>query len=495
MAKWINECDATHSACTISIGAGVPTRLIELSLGADRQPHLRLQDTNPSQCYRYVALSHCWSLSNPLKTTRENLSQHRQRIPFESSSAVFRDAVELTWHLGLDYIWIDSLCIIQDDAADWEAESARMGVVYNNAFVVVASHGHDFGFLRTSLKPLQDPWRPEDPPVFCRPMVDHANIFVPPEREGSWFTRGWCMQERLLARRILHLGGADDEVWFECNTELKCECERVEESRFGGMATLKELRTSLLPAAGSQASLSVHRDELWKYYIKVCEDYSARDLTFPTDTMPAVSSHMSELAPYLGKYYAGLWEYNLLLALQWEAWDTRTCFRHPQYVAPSFSWASRSGAVIWYADPSTLPTRDTHDFAEVVDISTTLVGLDPFGRVSAGYLSLNGLVIRMKVKSTEMVGPDGRVELDTEGVGECYATLDSQQDVEELEVGEIVTCFDLMRDREDNGNGKFVSGLILLPSARQNGYYHRIGFSTMLLEHFYGAKIELIVIV
>jgi hypothetical protein len=101
----------------------------------------------------------------------------------------------------------------------------------------------------------------------------------------------------------------------------------------------------------------------------------------------------------------------------------------------------------------------------------------------------------MKVKSTEMVGPDGRIELDTEGVGECFATLDSQQDVDELKVGEIVTCFDLMRDREDNGNGRFVSGLILLPSARQNGCYRRIGFSTMLFEHFNGAKTELVVII
>lgn len=494
---WVNNCKDNHISCNYERTPGNPTRLIKISQSEDEPYyHLQLHETDSSRSYRYIALSHCWTYSKPLKTTHENLVQHEESIPYDLVSPVFDNAFHMTWCCGVDYIWIDSLCIIQNDAAEWEKESSRMGAVYSNALVVFASHGYDFGLRRDALKSLEDPWREDDPPVFCRPLTDHKNFFLPPKRTDSWFSRGWCMQERLLARRILHFGGRNDEMWFECNSTIECECGRSDESREKRHnLTLKELRASLLYSIDANQSAELDPDEVWKYYIRFCEAYSAGHLTFATDSIPAMSSLMNELAPYLGDYFAGLWQHNLLLSLQWEVSDTRESKRYPEYVAPSFSWASQSGGVIWYTHPYSISNDATHSFAEVLEVFCTLSGQDKFGRVSAGQLTLRGAVSRLTVKSNEMHEPDGKIELETGGIGECFVAMDSLQDVEELEAGDALTCLDIMRDREPNDRGRFASGLVLLPSKLKSGCYRRVGFATMLAEHFEKAEVEVISIV
>ena len=242
-----------------------------------------------------------------------------------------------------------------------------MGAVYGNAMVVIAAHGYNFGFLRETLIELDDPWRPDDPPVFCRLRTDHRNFFITPTKTDSWFARGWCMQERLLARRILHFGGPSDEIWFECNSELNCECERANESRdVLHQQTLKELRASLLPTMSSMTDSAVDRDKIWRYYIRICEDYTARSLTFPKDALPAVSSLMSELAPSLGNYYAGIWQYNVLTHFAVGRHRTpENAFVHKNTLHRRFRGRPRSGAVIWYLGSDNIPTEETHTFCGV----------------------------------------------------------------------------------------------------------------------------------
>ncbi len=148
--------------------------------------------------------------------------------------------------------------------------------------------------------------------------------------------------------------------------------------------------------------------ELWQFYIDTCEDYTARGLTYASDTLPAVSSIMSTMSLGLGEYYAGTWEYGLLISLQWEAMNTKDCVRHENYVAPSWSWASRSGAVMWYMQeikPSI--AGEAHDFATIVDVSCTLATADPYGKISASHLTLEGFTTTMSIESMEMLEPDG----------------------------------------------------------------------------------------
>ncbi|KAL8660125.1 MAG: hypothetical protein Q9202_006781 [Teloschistes flavicans] len=358
-----------------------------------------------------------------------------QILDWMNECEAIREAVILTLALGLEYIWIDSLCIIQKDDLDWENELPRMSNIYGNAAVVFAVHGPDLGFHRAPVLPIQDIGTPDDNPVYCRQKIDHRSMFCAPTEAESWFGRAWCMQERIFARRILHFGGFCEELYFECNTEVSCECSRVNKTR---TVTEEEGRTLKAQVTSATALIkdqpeSIHiSHQLWRLYITCCEDYSSRGVTFATDTLPAVSALMSSLAPYFGNYYAGLWQSHLLLCLQWEALYTSECSRHEKFVAPSFSWASRSGAVTWYMDLSKMPTEDTHDFAAVVDVACTVKGKDPFGGVSAGYVTLRGALTEMSIASKDLFGPDDRMKMTKEGAKECYVTLDSREDIQEV---------------------------------------------------------------
>jgi hypothetical protein len=91
----------------------------------------------------YVALSHCWGTlgKHPLRTTTDNLQEHISGISWSTLPKTFQDALKITRELGIDYIWIDSLCIVQDSEEDWRQESREMGLIYERARVTIAAAG------------------------------------------------------------------------------------------------------------------------------------------------------------------------------------------------------------------------------------------------------------------------------------------------------------------------------------------------------------------
>lgn len=141
--------------------------------------------------------------------------------------------------------------------------------------------------------------------------------------------------------------------------------------------------------------------------------------------------------------------------------------------------------MIWYSSD----TAKMQDFATIVDVCCHLTGKDPFGRVLDGYIKIRGYTTQMTIETKVMLAPDGRLKMTREGVKDCYGTLDSVQDIEDIQLGILVTCLDIMRD------SKYASGLVLVPVNDQSGRYHRIGFSTMLVEHFEDSALAEITIV
>lgn len=425
--------------------------------------------------------------------------QHVTAVPWDQLSTAFRETIVLTLALDFAHVWIDSLCIIQDDFRDWEYEAPKMGMIYRNASIVFSAHSSELYLQKVPLISLLDLNRMECPPVFCRQKMNHRLFYIEPIDNESWFGRAWCMQEQILARRILHLGNMWEETILECNTCIKCECSRITDEigpKHPNRVTLKTDFSISMEDAENNASLTAARHTVWKQYIDICENYTARGLTVSSDTLPAVSSLMNTLAPYLGDCYAGIWDHNILLNLQWEIVDTGRSFRHENYVAPSFSWASRSGAVIWYLTMDNIPTAQSHEFATILSNSCTLAGQDPFGKVSGGSIKLRGHVTQMKMDSRVMYSPDGSLKMAKEETDCVFCTLDAMQDVENLQVPITVTCLDIMRDKVVGREGKkYVSGLVLLPVTQLAGHYRRIGISTMLEEHFKNSPIQEITIV
>jgi hypothetical protein len=140
--KWLHDCDRMHVGCSVDDPPMLPTRVIDVGIASSGSPKPYLLCSDGLEG-RYVALSHCWGIpcvSNPsFKTETHNYALMQAGIALESMPPLFRDAVFTTWKLGIRYLWIDSTCIIQDSKDDWEAESAKMGSIYRNAYVTLVA--------------------------------------------------------------------------------------------------------------------------------------------------------------------------------------------------------------------------------------------------------------------------------------------------------------------------------------------------------------------
>ena len=137
LAKWwIKTCQDSHSACSRDVG-NLPYRVIDIG-EVDGPQKLRLVESLAEK-EPYIALSYCWGDSVPLTTTFQNLNERKREILFQEMPKTFRDAVTITRGLGIRYLWIDALCIVQDRFEDWETHSTQMSVIYANAAVTIAA--------------------------------------------------------------------------------------------------------------------------------------------------------------------------------------------------------------------------------------------------------------------------------------------------------------------------------------------------------------------
>lgn len=214
---WINECKSSHQYCKTPSHQTLPTRL------TDVQPlNPRLVST-AGQTGTYATLSYCWALSpsNPFasmySTMLATLSSRMSGMPFADMPKTFQDAILVTRALGLKYLWIDALFIIQDSPADVAHEIGTMHAVYGNCEISIcatSSTSTKSGFLspRQDVQPLVTvPFIPSeggeageygfyDTATFPA-RNDWQNV-----EEAEWNTRAWMFQERILPPRVLHFG-------------------------------------------------------------------------------------------------------------------------------------------------------------------------------------------------------------------------------------------------------------------------------------------------
>jgi len=142
--KWLATCHMEHKTLCSRRMVGEterPLRLLDLEdsgLGIDIRLCLTKSETDDER-KEYATLSHRWGVHQPISTTTSNLDEHLKRISFASLSKTFQDAVVFTRNLGVRYLWIDSLCIMQDSSADKSYEIPRMVDIYNNALFNIAA--------------------------------------------------------------------------------------------------------------------------------------------------------------------------------------------------------------------------------------------------------------------------------------------------------------------------------------------------------------------
>ncbi|PVH67844.1 HET-domain-containing protein [Cadophora sp. DSE1049] len=357
------KCVQNHCSCSRS---KLPTRLIDVGAGEN---DVRLE-TSLKAVERYIALSHAWGTLHLPRTTTTNLRQHCENIPWASLSRTFQDAISITRGLGIRYIWIDSLCIIQDSLSDWEAEAKDMKNVYENSYLTLAATSaaeSSEGLLRPRYN-LNENNNPEyvceyeikrsdrlsQHSIYARQAIKYSHKFLLSlEYKGGHkelaplLYRAWVLQERILSPRTLHF--SFDEMVWECKTGIDCEC---------GFAASPSGRTVSVSPLGlhifkelfnnSQASnLQIpdktrkadYEKELFSAWYRLVEYYMALSLTFPADRLPALRGMTRSLEEKLGwTFLEGVWVEDVVPGLLWSRNWLRS-FRRNQ-TAPSWSWAS-----------------------------------------------------------------------------------------------------------------------------------------------------------
>jgi hypothetical protein len=328
-----------------------------------------------------------------LKTMTKTLRQYKDAIPWTKLPKTFQDAVSFTHRLGIHFLWIDSLSIIQDSPEDWEREGSRMCSIYAGAHITLAatvSPNASEGLFRISSAEYTYQYftyessRGQKFDIECRKRFDQGRF-----DKSVLLTRAWAFQERLLWRRILHF--MDDELYFECGSGNFCECAR------GFTQSKPDLDKSFRHCHDPQ--------ELNSNWQNMVSDYSTkvRHLTYPDDVFPALQGLAKIMPPCMGAYLAGHWERCLSQSLSWRVYGPLSP-RPTKRRAPSWSWASVSSPVS-FSQPRYGPI---HAFFKTVSSSTVAKGSDPTGQLVSGEIVLIGQCLSGEVSYSGIAsGPRG----------------------------------------------------------------------------------------
>lgn len=362
--SWLVACDR-HPICqSIEKQPFLPTRLVQVRFVDNdspdgnclNKPRVVITDSLQSPSARYIALSHRWpdNFPNAAKLTRDTLHEKMRELDVLKLPQSFNEVFEVVSNLNIDYVWIDSLCIVQDHAEDWVREASQMGQVYGNAYFTLAIslsiNDQSQGLFRRGdpSEILSETFECESEDVI---MVQGLVMKCQPNWEGLYknsplVSRGWCFQEREMSTRVVHY--TEHQVLWECRTLKASEDlpNGITPSRFF------EPDGRVLDQAG-QASID-RIDEIWHHAVK---DYSSRALTESGDKFPALAGMASIISSYKpdpSRYLAGIWENDFARGLAWASIPVGnngfvTNERYPTYIAPTWSWASVTGPVDYEA--------------------------------------------------------------------------------------------------------------------------------------------------
>jgi hypothetical protein len=422
-----SETDIRLNTAVERLPAETPKRLIDLASNKFEAHKVQLIETH-GLAFRYATLSYCWGFPHEgdWLTMRSNVTERADALETGSMPKTVRDSLLIAFKLNIRYIWIDALCIVQDDSDDWAIESAKMAGIYQGSILTIAASSSSSAsqgcFNSKSESHFRMPYRVVEATstledgressiyIYKRRKGARQDLYETEVSQGPWALRGWTYQEQALARRILYY--TDSQLLWECE-----HC-RLTEDRFGAMVTRPPVSITKLekPIRGQML--------LKKWYRGVVMEYSRRKLTYESDKLVALSALAR--ATYLNKhveYFAGIWKDSVLTGLLWyrrgegrRAKDSR---------CPSWSWASQNSALSyaltnerenpWYPnsmivsrrnrrdseaysecssaestgvhhDETTGVTRRRYPIAKVVDIHVEKKSLNPYGTVSGGYV-------------------------------------------------------------------------------------------------------------
>ncbi|KAE8447426.1 hypothetical protein EG329_010840 [Mollisiaceae sp. DMI_Dod_QoI] len=396
---------------------------------------------------KYATLSHCWGNQHFTTLTTKNFNAFRQSISLNELPKTFKDAIFIAHELGFQYIWIDSLCIIQDDMNDWDTESSRMSDIYGNSSInIAASSAVDgsAGLFFDRHAALKSYVQTDDTVFYdCIPGLFNAIL-----EDSPLSARGWALQERVLPRRTLHF--TSREIFWECDGFIACE---TFPDGIPSSAPFVEIQKRPMDRA------------TWKGLV---EKYSRCKLTLEKDKLVAISDLARLVSEINGEYVAGMWREELELQLCWYAPRIGTAPQH--YIAPSWSWASINGSIELdelYLEPSGALC------VKIIDVQVNPAStFNLYGEVRAATLRLGcSYIMEGAIVYDSYTGSSADTKMKLGSAIDIYAfvRLDRLQPKHGQEVQAYFVAVHITNSLDN------ITGLLLSPIANAKGLYNRLG--------------------
>lgn len=515
MQTWMKTCSESHAQCKLprTSPSYRPTRLLRLD--SSKTFHLVTGDECPPNV-QYVALSYCWGtkpverLLRLLESTVESLSLEQ---PIENLPKTFREAMSVAQRFGVDYLWIDRLCIFQDSPDDWKREASSMQDVYRNAVFSISALGAmdaDAGLFF------------ERDPDVAAPTIIHFKLAEDGQEKAfrfglekgwSWrlsfeneplVQRSWVVQERLLAPRTLHFGSK--QLFWECREASCCEMHPHNVYCYDGFDDIEEVERppgspylwKQLLDAPDRRQVSDPYEQLFFDWASYTHYYVSRQLTVASDKLIALSGLANEmratlcqLKPGTHRYLAGHWEEKLMETLVWNVNGPAT--RALQYRAPSWSWACLDGHLNLIG--SCRRSTETISLTSMVSVAMTYPGERDTGAVSGGILTLSGPCAMVKIDLNRNADISRRYE------NEKYVRIledDKGNDLNMKEKQDLQVIFDTMDDITEQAimlwvcshsfDGETWSGHGLVLACVGEDKYRRFGMASCYFDNMEAAS-------
>ena len=428
----------------------------------------------------YIALSHCWGGRSSLVLETNNADYLKQGIDLSELPLSFQHAVSMTRFLDIDYLWVDSLCIIQNSRSDWEREASRMKDVYKNALLTIAATGAEDSTVGLYFKREVDLLLPVFIDISWVGLYQgmykayDRSLWEENVDRSPLNKRAWVVQERLLSRRTVHFGR--DQVAWECQQLQACETFPDEYPRASPWQDVK-LTASLRDGDASLA---------WLVWPNIAESYSSGQLTQEDDKCIAISGIAEEVHTCTGEMYvAGMWRSWLVPQMCWTSdylanGERRITPRRPsKYRAPSWSWLSLDSRIeVYYFDD--VLSESYAEVFDILDVKVENTSQGVFGSITSAHIVGRGMLrpgrLQVSNNSTVLALGDKILEF-----GQCWNiqatqySLDVLSDENHVHVWCLPLLLDRLQLRNSSDDLRYVGIILVEAGGGKKDAYERIG--------------------
>jgi len=444
MRKWLATCqnqEGKHAKCEHPASDFSPTRLVKINDDGS----IHLYEPSATSTLKWVALSYCWGGEPPIKLTKSVYNTWLDEMPHSELPQTIKDAIRTTRELGLTYFWVDSLCIIQDSEEDMTTQLSQMARIYSHSELTISASRAKTcrdGFLQDVQFPpsidLVFRLHFQCPDGKIGSVILHGMDDLHPPREPVE-ERSWTLQEHLLSPRVLVFGSRG--VWWTCRT--------VNYNWYTPVSFLETAVTRLkfrnLFETQKRRHMQWIPGDTW---LSMVQNYTTRSMTKREDVFPAISGLAEYYADKMGtEYLAGFFRVSLLSSLIWKR-DVKygsALPRHEGYIAPTWSWASVAGRVMWEGKRA-----PTSRYLELVGCDVVPVSSEfPFGAIKSARLTVKGRLKEARWSSDRRMLFDHQIPIQDFAITN---TISDAQDDLDGEKTKTVWCLEICSFDEKKEN-------------------------------------------